>query len=172
MPPQQGLHLAGVAPGPAGCSRTERRLGRRQCRPLDDLSADQRRPVSRLSRHVFDPDSATARCHFSKDDIRFLVETLPQLPCDEETKSPVTIDLNGQIAIRAKAADKDKPTEVVLTNSQWTGEPIRITINRTYLQRAMKLGLETYPSTAWTRLVWRGQRAAVRVDAPGCWRSH
>ena len=94
-----------------------------------------------VSRHVLDPNTATARCQFSKDDIRFLVETLPQLPCDEATNFPVTIDLNGSIAIRAKAADQDKPTEVILTNSRWTGEPIRININRTYLQRAMKLGI-------------------------------
>ena len=57
----------------------------------------------------------------------------------------MTIDLNGSIALRAKPAEKEnakaKPTEVVLTNSQWTGDPIRITTNRTYLQRAMKLGL-------------------------------
>ena len=94
-----------------------------------------------MSRHVLDPSTATARCHFSKDDIRFLAETLPQLPCDEETNFPVTIDLNGSIAIRAKAADQAKPTEVILTNSRWIGEPIRININRTYLQRAMKLGI-------------------------------
>ena len=40
-----------------------------------------------------------------------------------------------------KEGEKAKPTEVVLTNSRWTGEPIRINTNRTYLQRAMKLGL-------------------------------
>ncbi len=57
----------------------------------------------------------------------------------------MTIDLNGSIAIRAKGADKEgekaKPTEVILTNSHWTGDPTRIAINRTYLKRAMKLGL-------------------------------
>jgi len=94
---------------------------------------------------ISDPNSAKARCNLSKDDIRFLVETLPQLPCEDEDSFPVTIDLNGQVAIRARAADKEgekaKPTEVVLTNSNWTGEPTRININRTYLQRAMKLGL-------------------------------
>jgi hypothetical protein len=97
-------------------------------------------------KHVPEPDTAKARCQFSKDDIRFLVETLPQLPCDEEdSNSSVTIDLDGHVAIRAKAADKEgekaKPTEVILTNSRWAGEPIRINTNRTYLQRAMKLGL-------------------------------
>ena len=94
---------------------------------------------------VPNPDTAKARCQLSKDDIRFLVETLPQLPCEDEDNCPVTIDFNGSIAIRARGADKEgqkaKPTEVVLTNSHWTGEPIRININRTYLQRAMKLDL-------------------------------
>ncbi len=92
-----------------------------------------------------DPETAKARCQLSKDDIRFLVETLPNLPSEDEDNLPVTIDLNGSIAIRAKEPDKEgqkgNPTEVVLTNSHWTGEPIRININRTYLQRAMKLGL-------------------------------
>jgi hypothetical protein len=99
----------------------------------------------KVSDIVPDPDTAKARCQLSKDDIRFLVETLPQLPGENEDDSPLTIDLNGSIAIRAKPAEKEnekaKPTEVVLTNSQWTGDPFRIAVNRTYLQRAMKLGL-------------------------------
>lgn len=95
-----------------------------------------------VSSIIPNPDAAKARCQLSKDDIRFLVETLPALPCEEEDNRPVTIDLNGHVAIRARAADREsKPTEVVLTNSRWTGEPIRINTNRTYLQRAMKLGL-------------------------------
>jgi hypothetical protein len=95
-----------------------------------------------VSRHVLDPASAAARCKFSEDDRRFLAETLPQLPSDEEGNYPVTIDLNGRVAIRAKAADQAKPTEVVLTNSQRSGDPIRINTNRTYLMRAMKLGMQ------------------------------
>ena len=95
-----------------------------------------------LSRHVPNPDTAAARCQFSKDDIRFLAEALPKLPCDEKYNFPVTLDLNGQVAIRAKTADQAKPTEVLLTNSHWTGQPIRINMNRTYLQRAMRLGLQ------------------------------
>jgi len=94
-----------------------------------------------VSRHIPNPESAKARCQLSKDDIRFLIETLPQLPCNDEVNSPVTIDLNGHVAIRAKAADQIKPTEVILTNSQWTGEPVRININRKYLARAIRLGL-------------------------------
>ena len=65
----------------------------------------------KVSQIVPDPDTAKARCQFSKDDVRFLVETLPQLPCDEENNFPVTIDLNGHIAIRAKAADKEEKSQ-------------------------------------------------------------
>lgn len=95
-----------------------------------------------VSRSIVSPESAKARCQLSKDNVKFLIETLPQLPCDEDQHFPVTIDLNGHIAIRAKSADQVKPTEVLLTNSRWAGEPIRINTNRTYLQRALKLGIQ------------------------------
>ncbi len=54
----------------------------------------------------------------------------------------MTLDLNGSIAVRAKAADQSHPTEVVLKGSQWSGEPIRINTNRTFLARAVKLGFQ------------------------------
>ena len=52
------------------------------------------------------------------------------------------MDLNGNIAIWAKAADQPQPTEVVLKGSEWSGEPIRINTNRKYLARATKLGFQ------------------------------
>jgi hypothetical protein len=109
------------------------------------LRSDTRR-YPKVADVVPDPETAKARCQFSKDDIRFLVETLPQLPCDkEDVDYQLTIDLNGHIALRVKGVDKEgekaKTMEVVLTNSRCTGEPIRINTNRRYLQRAMTLGL-------------------------------
>jgi len=95
-----------------------------------------------MERIMPDPANATARCQLSLEDTRFLADTLPRLPCHDEQNSPVTLDVNGHIAIRARAADQAKPTEVVLTNSQCSGEPTRININRTYLKRAMRLGLQ------------------------------
>ncbi len=63
VPRQQGLHVAGVATGPAGCRRKERRLGGRQCRPLDRLSADQHTAgIPKCRDIVPDPDTAKARC--------------------------------------------------------------------------------------------------------------
>ena len=95
-----------------------------------------------LSRHVPDPATATSRCRLSADDVQFLADTLPRLPGQDEQNFPVTLDLNGHVAVRARSADQSKPTEVVLTNSACSGEPIRINTNRTYLKRAMRLGLQ------------------------------
>ena len=83
---------------------------------------------------------ATARCTLSTSDARFLAQTLPRLPGDETDNWAVTLDLNGSIAIRARAADQPRPTEIVLAGSSWTGEPVRLNTNRKYLGRAMKLG--------------------------------
>lgn len=94
---------------------------------------------------VPDPATATTRCQLSADDKRFLNDTLPRLPYNDEYNLPVTLDLNGHVAIRAKPADdKAQPTEVVLTNSSCSGEPVRININRTYLSRALKLGIQEF----------------------------
>ena len=88
-----------------------------------------------------DPAGAAARCQLSADDMRFLADVLPKLPCHDEQNSPVTLDVNGHIAIRVKASDQGQPTEVVLSNSRSSGEPTRININRMYLKRAVRLGL-------------------------------
>jgi len=93
-----------------------------------------------LSRHIARPADATASCRLSPADAEFLGETLPRLPCDEEFNFPITVDLNGSVAIRARAADQPRPTELVLTGSEWSGAPIRVNTNRKYLARAAKLG--------------------------------
>jgi hypothetical protein len=86
------------------------------------------------------PADATARCTLSATDAAFLAQSLPRLPSDDAYNFPVTLDLNGYIAIRAKAVDQAKPTEIVLTNSSWSGEPVRLNLNRKFLARALKLG--------------------------------
>jgi hypothetical protein len=93
-----------------------------------------------MSRHIPSPADAKTRCQFSPADVEFLVQTLPRLPSDEEYNFPITLDLNGSIAIRAKAADQPKVTEVVLTGSECSGEPIRVNMNRKFLVRAARLG--------------------------------
>ena len=105
------------------------------------LRADTEGRFPDVVRHVPDPANATARCQIADSDARFLADTLPRLPGNDEQNSPVTLDVNGHIAIRAKSVDQPNPTEVILTNSTCSGEPTRINTNRSYLKRAMKLGL-------------------------------
>ncbi len=92
-------------------------------------------------RHIPSAAEARACCSFSAADARFLAETLPRLPCDDDGNRAVTLDLNGHVAIRAKPSDSTRPTEVVLIGSSFSGEPIRVNTNRNYLARAMRLGL-------------------------------
>ena len=93
-----------------------------------------------VDRHIPCPATAKARCLFSQGDAEFLDETLPRLPSNDDCYWPVTLDLNGQVAIRAKASDSTRPTEVVLCGSSFSGEPVRLNTNRQYLQRAIRMG--------------------------------
>ena len=86
------------------------------------------------------PANVTARVCFDPADAEFLGKSLPKLPCDDEYNFPVTVDLNGSAAIRAKGEMQDRPTELVLARSILSGEPIRIHTNRKLLARALKLG--------------------------------
>ncbi|NLY00316.1 MAG: hypothetical protein GXY83_29820 [Rhodopirellula sp.] len=61
---------------------------------------------------------------------------------DAEYNYPVTLDLNGSVAIRARAEGQTAPTELILSNSLRTGEPIRLNTNRRYLHRAATLGFQ------------------------------
>ncbi len=92
--------------------------------------------------HIPQADSAAARFRMSVADAEFLSKNLPRLPGDDDFNLPVTLDLNGSVAIRAKAADQPQPTELVLSNSTASGQPMRVNTNRTFLARAVKLGFD------------------------------
>jgi hypothetical protein len=95
-----------------------------------------------MDRHIPRPADAIAQCQLSADDAQFLVKALPRLPGDDEYNFPVTLDLNGQIAIRGKAANQSQPTDLILANSSSSGEPIRVNTNRKFLARAIQLGFD------------------------------
>lgn len=84
--------------------------------------------------------NGATRCHLKAADASFLAKALPKLPGGEEHDAPVTVDLNGEAIVRAKAADQDRITEVVLTQSEVTGKPIRFNVYRDHLARALELG--------------------------------
>jgi len=105
------------------------------------LKIEKERRFPEVDHHVPRAQDATSGCRLSAADADFLAENLPRLPCDEERNCPVTLDLNGKVAIRVKAADQPQPTELVLANSVASGEPMRVNTNYKFLARAVKLGL-------------------------------
>ena len=103
------------------------------------VNVDGRFP--KLSQIIPSADAVKARCLFSPADADFLAETLLKLPCDDDFNHPVTLDLNGRVAVRAKGTDSPRATEVVLSGSSFSGESLRVNTNRNFLARAMRLGL-------------------------------
>ena len=61
---------------------------------------------------------------------RSWLDALGRLPGADELQRPATLDLNGRIAVRARAADQDAVTELVLARSRYTGTPVRLQTNR------------------------------------------
>ena len=84
--------------------------------------------------------SAVTTLSLSEDDIGFLLTSTKRLPGASEPNAPVTVDLNGVVAVRAEAADQTSPIELVLSNSRRVGEEIRFNTDRKFLTRAAKLG--------------------------------
>jgi hypothetical protein len=82
----------------------------------------------------------TSRVNFDAEDARFLAAVLARLPRGEELNSPATIELNGKVTIRARETEHSQVTEVVLNGSNYSGLPINISMNRSFLHRALSLG--------------------------------
>ena len=52
----------------------------------------------------------------------------------------MTVDLNGAVAVRARAEGGGRVTELVLGRSGYTGAPVRLNTSRHFLARAVRLG--------------------------------
>jgi len=94
----------------------------------------------RVEDHVPKANSAATTLRLSAADAEFLINALKRLPNDDDGNRPVTVDLNGTVAVRAKSEEQSAPTELILTNTSRSGEVIRFNTNRDLLARAVKLG--------------------------------
>jgi hypothetical protein len=103
-----------------------------------EIQKQQRFP--RVDDAVPPNDSIRSRVQFNAEDARFLAATLDRLPGGEELNSPATIELNGKVAIRARETEQSQITELVLNGSNYSGPPISISTNRSFLRRALSLG--------------------------------
>ncbi len=104
------------------------------------INKDGRFPM--VERHISEPEAAVASVEFPPSDRRFLAENLPQMPGDGLPFAPVTLDLNGTVAVRARGQGAESVMEMALTGATRHGDPIRMVTDRRYLARAAQLGFE------------------------------
>jgi hypothetical protein len=108
-----------------------------------------------LPNHEF----ARSRLELSAADAEFLAGVLPRLPCDDTQDDPITLDLNGRVLVRSRESNGSRPTEVELTSSRLTGEPVALNMNRRFVERAVKLGFrEAFVYGAESPVLCRDER--------------
>ena len=90
------------------------------------------------------PTAAATRWRLDPQDAIFLAHALPRLPGKEEDNQPLTVDLDGEVSVRACASGQEKVTEVVLARSDFDGKPVRLCLNRQFLARALQLGFAEF----------------------------
>jgi hypothetical protein len=93
---------------------------------------------------VLPRSSSATRFRLSSQDAAFLLRALPTLPAATDDSSPITIDVNQTITIRARSGNQDPGVEVLLAGSQAKGKPVRLCTDRQYLGRALALGLTEF----------------------------
>ena len=130
------------------------------------IEKDARFP--KLDDVIPDAASLTSRLQIVPTDAEFLRKVLPKLPRDDAQHEAITLDLNGEVFIRAKPSGESRATEVLLANSQFTGDPILLNIDRRYLASALQLGFEEIAmrDSASTLVCSDGRRQYVWMPLP------
>jgi len=128
---------------PIEIGRTETTIGIRIARWTLLLTIDATGRFPRLDEVFAGAESGTTTIRLSPEDAIFLAQALPRLPHSVEAPDcPVTLDLEGHVSVRARGTSEEAPiTELVLSGTSAIGEPLRLEMNRKYLERALKLGL-------------------------------
>ena len=67
--------------------------------------------------------------------VAFLTKALPRLPGAKQDRASVTVDLNGQAVLRARAEGQGQVTEVVLAQSDIQGKAVRLNLDRDFRSR-------------------------------------
>ena len=104
------------------------------------IDADARYP--NVEQAVPRATGGASRLRIGPEDAAFLARTLPRLPGSDDDDRPCTLDLDGRVCVRARAAGRGEATEVVLARSDYSGKPVRACVNRDYLARALRLGFQ------------------------------
>ena len=132
------------------------------------IQADLRFPA--VDRLIPAAGEIGTRLRLDPADARFLESALDRLTGDHEINSPVTMDLNGKVAVRVAASDQpDHITELVLSRSSYSGSPLCLQLNRNLLGRALRLGYTELGFTGIdTAFLCRDSARIYAVQPLGC----
>jgi hypothetical protein len=111
-------------------------------------------------------DHAATSLHIPDDEVPTLMKALDNLPGAKEDTAPVTLDLAKRAVVRARAEKEERCTEVVLANSSIQGKPMRISVNRRFVQQALKAGFRTFQITAPDKPVLCQEKERLYVCMP------
>lgn len=104
------------------------------------LAADPAGRFPDADRVVPWPEERRTRWLLDEGSARELDAALATLPGKEGRGGPVTVDLFGPPAVRARG-EHGPPVGVVLSGSRAEGPPVRFATDRAYLRHALRLGL-------------------------------
>lgn len=102
------------------------------------IEKDRRFPA--IEAHIPEVSSASTTMVLAETDAAFLDQAAQRLPGAGEMNSPVTLDLNGAVVVRAKSGEQSSVTDLVLRNSWRQGDELKVSSNREYVRRAIQLG--------------------------------
>lgn len=140
------LFASGDFPGePIALSKTERHLVFRPAKWEFYLPIEEVRAFPPIEEVVPCADWAVATLEISPVHAESLRDVLPALPASaRDEEKPVTMELHGKVAVRAKSAAHPTGVEVVLRNSRFTRSNLRCAMQRGDLERALNWGLRQF----------------------------
>ena len=139
------------------------------------IEKDRRFPA--IDSQVPNVSAAATKLVLSEGDAEFLIRAANRLPGAQDAHSPVTLDLNGAVVVRAKSNGQSSITDLVLRNSRRVGEEMKVSTDRGFLKRAVQLGfheihLRDADAPAFCRdsrrtYLWAvlGKEAVIKPDA-------
>jgi hypothetical protein len=86
------------------------------------------------------PKPGLSTLTLSAADVDALLQTLPKMPGLKDDNSPITVDCNGKIVVRAKGDGNGRVVELPLEQSKFSGPAVKFSSNRELLARALQLG--------------------------------
>ncbi|HEY1067154.1 MAG TPA: hypothetical protein VGE52_13630 [Pirellulales bacterium] len=122
------------------------------------------------------PARAAGAAVFDRAEAAFLLDVLPRLPAgSDDDRQEVALDLNGRVVVSASSADAGR-TEVLLPRSSREGAEVRLTVDRGYLARTLRLGFErlhhygpkslVLADDGRRQFVWAVMEPGAEVDVP------